>query len=269
MGNGTGDFSRQVINLESNTVYYARAYAVNILGTAYGNQVSFTTTGSDSTKGSFTDPRDGKTYKWVKIGKQKWMAENLAYLPDVYPPSEPPFGATTVKYYYVYGYEGRDVAAAKATENYSKYGVLYNNRAAMDGNTYSSTNPSGRKCACPEGWHLPSDAEFDELGKYISDQKGPYTRDSLGWLEAGKHLKSTTGWPEGANGTDDFGFNGLPAGMRVYFGYVDQLGMYTRWWTSTLGNMPWAWHLLYTNNNFVRNIVSPYHAISIRCVMDE
>lgn len=69
----------------------------------------------------------GVHYPVIKIGDQKWMAKNLAYLPSV---SHPDTNSDTEKLYYVYGYEGTDVMEAKATENYGTYGVLYNWPAA-------------------------------------------------------------------------------------------------------------------------------------------
>ena len=60
----------------------------------------------------------------------------------------------------VYGYNGTNVAAAKATANYTTYGVLYNWTAAMNGAATSNTSPSGVQGACPADWHLPSDAEW-------------------------------------------------------------------------------------------------------------
>ena len=86
---------------------------------------------------------DGKVYKVVQIGNQCWMAENLAYLPSVSPPTE---GSLIDPYSYVYGYEGTDINEAKTTTNYQTYGVLYNWPATLE--------------ACPSGWHLPSDAEW-------------------------------------------------------------------------------------------------------------
>jgi uncharacterized protein (TIGR02145 family) len=93
-------------------------------------------------RGTVTDVA-GNVYKTVLIGKQWWMAENLAYLPVVNLPTEE---SVTNPYYYVYDYIGEDVDAAKATDNYKTYGVLYNWTAAM--------------AACPAGWHIPSDAEW-------------------------------------------------------------------------------------------------------------
>ncbi|MFN2380349.1 MAG: FISUMP domain-containing protein, partial [Bacteroidales bacterium] len=91
--------------------------------------------------GTFVDNRDKIEYNWVRIGDQIWMAENLAYLPSVSPSSE---GSETEPYYYVYAYDGSIVSEAKVTDNYNAYGVLFNWPAALT--------------ACPDGWHLPTDA---------------------------------------------------------------------------------------------------------------
>ncbi|PCJ85559.1 MAG: hypothetical protein COA57_07380, partial [Flavobacteriales bacterium] len=88
----------------------------------------------------FTDARDGKQYGAVTIGSQIWMCENLAYLPSVVGPAT---GSSSVAYHYVYGYSGTNVATAKATANYTTYGVLYNWTAAMNGAASSSSSPSG------------------------------------------------------------------------------------------------------------------------------
>jgi len=80
---------------------------------------------------SFTDSRDGKKYKTVKIGSQTWMAENLAYKTSN--------GC--------YSYDSLD-------SNVKIYGYLYNFEVA--------------KNSCPSGWHLPSDTEWTTLTTFLN-----------------------------------------------------------------------------------------------------
>ena len=94
----------------------------------------------------FTDPRDGTVYPCVKIGNQVWMTKNLAYLPSVNAAAD---GSESVAKYYVYDYDGTDVATAKALANYTEHGVLYNYPAAI--------------ISAPDGFHVPSDEELNVL----------------------------------------------------------------------------------------------------------
>ena len=210
-------------------------------------------------EGTFTDPRDGIVYKTVKIGNQVWMAENLKYLPSVVGSGT---GSLTIPYYYVYGYNGTDVAAAKGTANYTTYGVLYNWPAAMAGSASSAANPSGVQGVCPTGWHLPSDAEWTQLTDYLGGES-----------VAGGKLKEagTAHWQSPNTGaTNETGFTALPGGYRYDDGSFDGIGDGGFWWSATEHNTNLAW---YRDMYYLYSSVSRYSdnkelGFSVRCVRD-
>lgn len=158
--------------------------------------------------GKIIDERDGNEYQTVLIGDQCWMAENLRYFPEYVWPRH------NAKYA-VYGYEDFDVAVeeVKNTQNYQKYGVLY------EGSTVIGTK------LCPVNWHVPTMEEFGQLIEYAG-----------GEVSAGKKLKSKSS-PE--NGTDDYGFGLLLGGNAwttgaTYEGQDPFMGIeeYGYFWTS-------------------------------------
>lgn len=199
----------------------------------------------------FIDFRDGRQYETVLIGEQCWMAENLAYLPVVDIPSQ---GNNTDPYYYVYNYQGSDVAEAMTTANFQNYGALYNWPAAI--------------LACPEEWHLPADGEWTILTDYLG-----------GTGIAGGKLKSTRTAPEAhprwdspnSGASNSSGFSGLPGGYRLTAGTFLNLGVYAYFWSSTENLSANAWYrLLYFNNaetyrlSYAKGIGLP-----VRCVKSE
>lgn len=123
----------------------------------------------------------GRNYKYKTFGRQTWMTENLAYLPEVYPSSSI---SISEKRYYVHGYQGSDVSEAIRTDNYKTYGVLYNWSAASDGNAIKSTDSIGVQGICPAGWHLPSNKEWMELNGNLAIAKT--SRDSAFRVNANK-----------------------------------------------------------------------------------
>jgi uncharacterized protein (TIGR02145 family) len=152
-----------------------------------------------------TDSRDGQTYKTVTIGTQTWMAENLNYKTD------------------------SSFCYNNVESNCAKYGRLYTWAAAVGklesecGYGYTCTLPSGNiQGVCPNGWHLPSKAEWETLFNAVGGQS-----------TAGKVLKSTSGWYDNGNGTDSFGFSALPAGYRYSNGDYNDEGVLALFWSST------------------------------------
>jgi uncharacterized protein (TIGR02145 family) len=229
--------------LNPNTPYFARAYATNSIGTGYGDQVSFTTSGGGG-DGTFTDSRDGHVYPYKTIGNQTWMTENLAWLPSVNPSSVYSY---TKPYNYVYGYNGTTVSEAKATANYTTYGVLYNWPAAMNGAASSTSVPSGVQGICPPGWHLPSDAEWTVLTDYLTNNGYGYGGSGS---DIGKSMASTSGWTSyseagtiGNNqaSNNSSGFTALPGGYRYGGGGFSNLGGDAFFWSSSEVDASIAW----------------------------
>jgi uncharacterized protein (TIGR02145 family) len=196
------------------------------------------------------DERDGNAYANVQIGGQCWMAENLAYLPQVSPSSQ---GSNSDPYYYVNGYESTDVNAAKATDNYNHYGVLYNWPASL--------------IACPEGWHLPTDTEWTVLTNYLGGQS-----------VAGGKMKSTRTEPEphprwdspNTGATNSSGFSALPGGGRDPGGSFYGAGGGGYWWSSSEGDGSYAWrrYLGYGGAQVSRYDYYKSGGFSVRCLKD-
>jgi uncharacterized protein (TIGR02145 family) len=256
-GSGTGSFTSTLTELHVNTTYYVCAYATNSFGTTYGNERSFyvlPACGED-----FTDTRDSIAYKTVKISNQCWMAENLAYLPKVYPSLYENYG---VPYYYVYGYQGYSVSSAKATTNYSTYGVLYNLDAALE--------------ACPAGWHLPSDDEWKELEMFLGMSKSE--ADGYGYRrtdEEGGKLKENGlahWWGPNTDANNESGFTALPGGYRFYDGSFQNIGGIGSWWSSTedtyTSDRAMNRELLYSFRGVARFSFLRTTGFSVRCIRD-
>ena len=187
--------------------------------------------------GTMTDSRDGKVYKTVKIGDQTWMAENLNY------------------------YDSTDLSVKKKSWCFGKKdngdsttcdvaGRLYTWAAAIDSVKLANDadNPQdcgyGKICTlpdtvygiCPSGWHLPDTTEWNTLFTTVG-----------GLSTAGKALKSRrgwhTGWTDGGNGLDSFGFTALPVGYCSYNGNFDEDGYGAIFWSLAEGDSDCAYSI--------------------------
>ncbi len=191
---------------------------------------------------------DGNLYDTVEIGGVCWMAENLAYLPDVSPSSA---NSTTDPIHYVYGYQGTDVTAAKATTNFQEKGVLYNWPAAMK--------------ACPPGTRLPTDEEQHVLEKSFSTATCDPNRSGV-WdcSPAGTKLKTSA-----FGGDNVSGFSAISAGGRSTGGSFYGLTTGAYFWSSSESSATNAWRrLLYSSQARVfRKAANKGYGVSVRCVI--
>ncbi|WP_302287585.1 FISUMP domain-containing protein [Bacteroides clarus] len=214
--------------------------------------VTLTRTVAPPTAETFTDERDGHVYKYVTIGTQSWMAENLAYLPVINVPANdvPTYNQNPL--YFVFEYEGADKAEAMQTSNYKEFGVLYNWYAAMgEANATGASAdavPSGVQGVCPAGWHLPSKAEWKILEEFVASElpdvkgEGYYSELDYEWVfktdckNVWSALAGIKGWgkspnedthPDFINGPKDkYGLNIIPCGSS----YSTEYTMTHSWW---------------------------------------
>jgi uncharacterized protein (TIGR02145 family) len=179
--------------------------------------------------GTFTDPRDGKVYQTVTIGNQEWMAENLAYEPS----------------------SGNYWAYDNNNSNVETYGYLYDWETACD--------------VCPDGWHLPTDAEWTELTDYLGENAGGKLK-ATGTIEAGTGL-----WYDPNTGaTNETGFTALPGGYRYGNGTFDDIGYDGVWWSTAEFNADTAWgrSMPYDRSNVRMSLSSKKLGLSVRCLRD-
>lgn len=209
-------------------------------------KISWTDLNSEFSYGEAVDDRDGQIYKTIKIGKQTWMAENL-------------------------NYETMNAYCYKDSLSYcSKYGRLYTWAAAMDSAGRWSTNGKGcgfeKNCSpnypvrgvCFLGWHLPTKEEYEVLISVIGDQS-----------TAGRELKSTSGWDDGGNGSDAYGFAAFPVGLRNNYGGYYNGGKEVSFWGSTdKGLNADVLHLYYGNRSALLTRYTKDYGYNVRCVKD-
>lgn len=242
-GSGTGIYTSNINGLTAVTTYYVRAYATNCIGTAYGNEVSFTTTTSLFPVLDI----DGNGYDTIHIGFQVWMKQNLKTThfkngaTITYP------GTDNAAWQYntngAYAWYNNDSATYKNT-----YGALYNWHAVNTGNL------------CPTGWHVPTDAEWTVLTSYLGGES-----------IAGGKLKATTLWDSPNTGaTNETGFSALPAGAHGNNGTFIVIGGYGYWWSSIEIDTTTAWVRKISNNssNVDRAIGVKSAGFSVRCLKD-
>ncbi len=221
--------------------------------------------------GTFKDTRDGHEYKWVKIGDQIWMADNLNAKTFINGDLIPEI--KDIKDWRKSGFAGEPALCDFANDptNGDKFGKLYN---------WHTVNDS--RGLAPTGWHIPSEAEWSELITFLGGEKF-----------AGGKLKSKEGWYENGNGDNESGFSGVAGGYRTAMGkfsYMSDLGIpgihYDSALTSTLGYIGIYWSssragdksykkdfsfmiALVTANFIWKEAYVQGYGFSVRCIKDK
>ena len=203
-----------IVGLVPGKTYYARAYATNNKGTAYGETISFTTPIANQEYGipcsntPIVMDIDGNVYNTVQIGNQCWMRENLRT-------TKSPSGKE-IKL-------GIDRFMPGNLDLVRMVGYMYSPIAIMDGAAYSYSAPSEVQGICPNGWHIPSIAEWDSLFSYVRGQAEWQCSGHVGkaLTAATMWLSSTTDCAIGNDimSNNKSGFSVLP--MDVRKGYMN------------------------------------------------
>jgi uncharacterized protein (TIGR02145 family) len=191
--------------------------------------------------------QEGKSIKSIKIGDQKWMAENLNVshfrngdsIPEVRSAAE----------WKRMGEEGKPAwcLIQNETENGKKFGKLYN--------WYAVNDPRG---LAPKDWHVASDDEWTRLINFLG-----------GGVLAALNMR-TTGLTDNSDRDNENRFSGLPGGCRNSFGVFYGLDSFGYWWSATEFDPSNAFVriLNYVNCDINSKILDKIYGLSVRCLSD-
>ena len=214
---------------------------------------------------------DGNIYDAVQIGNQVWMAENLRTTRFA-DGTEIQKGTLSCSYFDPCCY-----APDNNSSNVVKYGYLYNGFATMniDTNSIFDPIPDEIQGICPDGWHVPNIAEWQQLIDYMSTQPSYIAGGNPEHIA--KALASTQGWgyseePDavgnnpGANNAT--GFSALPVNSSI--GDTYNFGYSTSFWSATPYNYTFFLSYVISKHRAMleRGYASVFNAYPVRCVRD-
>ena len=250
--------------MSPNTTYYVRAFLTNTLGDFYGDEIDFTT------EEEITGSCDGTPYPSIVYGIQEWTVENACH--TTYRDGTPiPEFTDTMEWVNLttgaWAYYNNDPTKPR----------LYNWFAVMGIHDVASlSDASLRKEFAPEGWHVPTDAEWTTLEEHLI--ANGYNYDGTTTLnQIAKAMASTTGWyisiNPGAIGNDlslnnSSGFNAFPEGVRFSNGLFASLGYFAFFWSSSeyFSNHVWFRNMDYYLSNLDRSNGLKQSGFSVRFV---
>jgi uncharacterized protein (TIGR02145 family) len=198
------DFFSELTGLSRNTTYHVRGFAIAGEMIIYGKDTAFSTLGAED--------YDRNGYHTVVIGNQEWTVENLR------------------SRHYSDGTPVDSVLAYNNDEDLAKeYGYLYNWPSSMRGATLEESQG-----ICPDGWHLPSDGDFQILLNELGGKEEAHWK----LMETGtEHWASPND-----SATNESGFTALPNGHYVKGQGFGAMSLWCNFWTSTQYDNKYASH---------------------------
>jgi uncharacterized protein (TIGR02145 family) len=201
----------------------------------------------------------GQVYNTIQIFSQCWLKENLNAGTMINSNQNQQNNSTLEKYCY-----------NNQPDSCTKYGGLYQWNEMM-----KYTIQQGAQGYCPSGWHLPTDEEWKLLEGAVDSNYGIGNHEwdiegEFRGFDAGTNLRSISGWYNNGNGTDLFGFSGLPGGYIANYYSFNNIGYLGYWWSSTEGgnNTAWERSLGYFSPAVYRDISHKNYSFSVRCLRD-
>ena len=219
---------------------------------------------------------DGNHYDGVQIGEQIWTIQNInttRYADG----TEIPLTTLSAEDYHLHIDSAYRWAPQNVNRNVDKFGWLYSWPAIIRDGNGSESNPSGVQGICPNGWHVPSDAEWTELTDYVSKDKKMCCQRAE--FAIAKALAAQTDWSKAYDKCDigynlsennATGFSALPAGDANFDYDYRPLGTWGFFWTATYdsGNNSYRRCFCSENDNVDRSTASLGAGYSVRCVKD-
>lgn len=190
----------------------------------------------------FCDFRDSTVYRFVTIGTQTWMAENLNFETD----SSHCYN-DSAKYCAKYG---RYYTWADAMDS----AAVFSDNAKGCGYEVQCTIKTPARGICPEGWHIPRHSEWIAL-----------VDTAMGNSPEAMQAKGFEEWPDA---TDALGFSALPAGSHDYDGSFYRVGSYAFFWSdfAIAGDLATMWYL--SASDAIYEGTLKYLGLSVRCIKD-
>ena len=224
--------------------------------------------------GTATD-QDGNSFEWINYGTQDWAIENAKVVN--YKDGTPIPEVTASTQWFYSGTGGfRRTAAWAHYANEPTFSRLYNWYAVMGIHDTDPNTPN--KEFAPEGWRVPSDADWTTLDNYLIANGYNYDGTTIE-RKIAKAMSSNTGWDSstvlGATGNNQSlnnssGFNAFPEGYRYSWGPFTSEGKYASFWSSVEDGTvyPWIRSLYYYASELQSSTFNKSSGLSVRLVRD-